>query len=111
MEDLQKIINQSAKKKAENIVKNLINSYSKNDNLSSILGNYYVKITDSKGNLNNNTAITGTLRDVFWSVNDKLARLLIEDLTKVLIPIESQNFVDRVQELENELKILKNIEL
>jgi hypothetical protein len=106
MKDLQEIINKKAEKRATNEIAKLCQAFHNNTDLLNILNEYNLtfNLKNTKGE---NTLINDNFRTLFFNTSQKLPRQLIKDLTKVYIPIESKNFIDKVATLSEEIEELK----
>lgn len=98
MKNLQEIINNKARKRAEDEVKVLLEAFRKGD-LIDLLGAASGVKVDINGKITD-------LRDAFWGINDRIPKMLIEKLTEKFIPEESEAFVRRVEELESDVEHL-----
>lgn len=98
LKTIQDIVNAKAKKRAEEEVNKIIKAIYNNNDIHNMLDNYYIKVGDK----------TESIRSAFWSKDSSIAKELIEKLTIIYIPIESENFINKVNQLSSELEDLKN---
>ncbi len=96
MKDLQKIINERAERLATDKVSEFIELFSSFDR--SVLNkiNITVEIPGQEEKKQ-------TLISLFWTITKPLPKYLIEELTKIYIPIESKKFVEDIERLKNEV--------
>lgn len=97
MKDLQDIINERARARAEKEVKEFIDNLKKNNTVWKIVGKTRVF---EKEPLEDDKGTTASLREAFWWTDRTLVRKWIEELTAIYVPIETKKFVDDVENLK-----------
>ena len=104
MNNLQDIVNKKAKDRAENEVRKFIEKFRENSNILVVLDKLYI----NENQKSNEDDEIDTLRSCFWNTDNVLPKYIIEELIKQYIPEESRKFIDKVEELSNEIEELKN---
>jgi len=99
LETLQELINEKAKKRAIEEVKILCEDFRKNDRIFE----YFDGVLVHK---NGEDSKTDDLRNALWNNSAWLSQRLVEHLTEEYIPIESENFIENVNRLQDEVNEL-----
>jgi hypothetical protein len=97
LKTLQGLLDERAEERAKEIVKRLCDSFHENNHVLNILDEYMATVKH-KGDV----VIETSLRALFWDESQTLTKRLVIDITQKLIPEVTKEFLDKVEELNDE---------